>query len=89
MPRAHRRSGVDEHIVGGRDGRQGQDPRYGAGAPSRMGSDAGGDTGDVVDGPVGSAFLKEPGEAARSAADLDALPSIEEDDAARPADDRP
>ena len=42
-----------------------------------------------MDGPVGSAFLKEPEDAARSAADLDALPSIEEDDAARPADDRP
>ena len=48
-----------------------------------------GDTSDVEDGPVGSAFLKEPEDAARSAANLDALPSIEEDDAARPADDRP
>lgn len=52
-------------------------------------SERDGDTSDVVHGPVGSAFLKDPAEAARSAADLDALPSIEEDDAARPADDRP
>ena len=48
-----------------------------------------GDASDVVDGPVGSAFLKDPVEAAESAADLDALPTIEEDDAPRSADDRP
>jgi hypothetical protein len=43
-------------------------------------SENGGDTGDVVEGPVGSASLKEPSDAAPSAADLDALPAIDEDD---------
>jgi hypothetical protein len=37
-----------------------------------------GDTGDVVEGPVGSASLKDPDEAAASAADLDALPDYSE-----------
>jgi hypothetical protein len=50
--------------------------------------DLDGDTSDVVEGPVGSASLKDPAEAARSAADLDALPSIEADDAPRSAGDR-
>ena len=53
-----------------------------------------GDMRDVVGGPVGSAYLKDPAKkdpaktVARSTADGDARPSIEEDDAARPADDR-
>ena len=44
------------------------------------GSEDGGDTGDVVEGPVGAASLKEPADAAPSAADLDALPAIDADD---------
>jgi hypothetical protein len=36
-----------------------------------------GDTSDVVEGPVGSARLRDPDEAADSAADLDVLPAIE------------
>jgi|SoimicmetaTmtHMC_FD_contig_31_1112587_length_564_multi_3_in_0_out_0_2 hypothetical protein len=47
---------------------------------ANTGSEAGGDTGGVVEGPVGSASLKEPADAAPSAADLDALPAIDADD---------
>ena len=36
-----------------------------------------GDTSGVIEGPVGSASLKVPDEAAESSADLDALPTVD------------
>ena len=45
-----------------------------------------GDRIDVVEGPVGSARLKDPAEVASSSADLETLPLIEEDDASGKAE---
>ena len=46
------------------------------------------DTSDVVEGPVGSANLKDPDRAAPHAADLEALPTIEPDAAEGSSDHR-
>jgi hypothetical protein len=61
-----RSAGAHGSQTGG-PGRSGLEPSE---SPDRID----GDTGDVVEGPVGSASLKDPDEARAAAADLDALP---------------
>jgi hypothetical protein len=69
--RARRRINMGTERTAGQDG----DPVVDLDPVER--DDDSGDTSDVVEGPVGSASLKQPDEAAESSADLDELPTID------------